>query len=233
MEQDNDNNTIKPASESKETMRIDLPEIENTKMQRFTSQDWFGSRQLTSAETSLPRGFSFNDACTEEDPSTSALTCAGFHQSDPSLGFRGSLSSPRRSSFPSTVPERRHWFAGCHQQGSKEFITDPTELDVLLGRGGLTNNHPGNIRYRELTEEWKEYYQSQKTKDEKKDVSVLLLERVQDYGGRFLIKDADTGYWVVADKKQARKKCSQALRESKWKKSRKPTKSTNKDQDPG
>ena len=56
------------------------------------------------------------------------------------------------------------------------------------------------------------------TKTEKKEISQLLVEYVNDYGGRFLVKDEITKQWVLADPNIARKKASQALRDSqKWK----------------
>merc|ERR1712113_804580 len=94
---------------------------------------------------------------------------------------------------------------------------EPTDLDVLLGRGGLTNNHAGNVRYREEVEKVKPMYFSCRTKNEKKEVSELLVAYVQDYGGRFLEKDQTTKKWILASAKAARKKASQALRETKWK----------------
>jgi hypothetical protein len=100
--------------------------------------------------------------------------------------------------------------------GVKIFCV-PTDLDVLLGRGGLTNNHAGNIRYREEVEKVKPMYFSSRTKTEKKNVSEMMVAYVEDYGGRFLAKDPDTGQWMIAPAKAARKKASQALRETKWK----------------
>jgi len=92
----------------------------------------------------------------------------------------------------------------------------PTDLDVLLGRGGQTNNHPGNRRYREEVLKVKPMYHDCTTKLEKFDVSKLLMEYVHHYGGRFLSKDDSTGHWCIACPKKARQKCSQALREEKW-----------------
>lgn len=31
-----------------------------------------------------------------------------------------------------------------------EFVSDPTDNDVLLGRGVSTNRHPGNVSFRNL-----------------------------------------------------------------------------------
>lgn len=211
-----------------EAMHIDIP-LPETNVERLSSQDWYGLTSPSHSETDL--AFSRKSLLAEGNPATCALTVGGYNSRDDSLRTLppyGSEREPidgnsmRRASLPTTASEQRHWpsfhisprmRAPVHQ----EFVTNPTHLDVLLGRGGLTNKHPGNIKYRETAEDWKGYYQSQKSKDDKKDVSILLMKCVHDYGGRFLIKDPSTECWVVAQDKQARKKCSQALRESKWK----------------
>jgi hypothetical protein len=86
-----------------------------------------------------------------------------------------------------------------------------TDDDVLLGRGGFTNTHPGNIRFREKALELRQLYESS-DKEQKFEISKLLLGSVTDKGNRFLER-GDDGLWheVVGD--GARKKASQALRE--------------------
>lgn len=86
-----------------------------------------------------------------------------------------------------------------------------TDDDVLLGRGGFTNNHPANIRFREKALELRQLYESS-DKEQKFEISKLLLGSVTDKGNRFLER-GDDGLWheVVGD--GARKKASQALRE--------------------
>ena len=184
-----------------------LPKMPTTK-RRVTSQDWVKSRSLS--DISLPEDFSFNDDLNEDDPDTSALQ--SFSESQGSLFESFSTCSIQTESTRSYLLE-------THQTQAKEskFCT-PTHLDVLLGRGGGTNSHAGNIRYREEVEKVKPMYSSCYTKPEKKQVSELLVAAVHDYGGRFLEKDLETELWVLAPQNSARKKASQALRETKWKK---------------
>ena len=92
---------------------------------------------------------------------------------------------------------------------------EPNENDILLGRGGLSNHHIGNIRYRQYIEDFKPYYQRLNTKDEKKELSQVFCNFVHDYGGRFLEQDPESDAWIEAQNNKARKKCSQALREEK------------------
>lgn len=113
-------------------------------------------------------------------------------------------SSTKSSSKPSkSKPPRRV----IDVSRSVEYTDD----DVLLGRGGFTNTHPGNIRFREKALELRQLYESS-DKEQKFEISKLLLGSVTDKGNRFLER-GDDGLWheVVGD--GARKKASQALRE--------------------
>merc|ERR1739841_473283 len=47
---------------------------------------------------------------------------------------------------------------------------DPTDDDVLFGRGGYTNSHPGNIRFREKALEFRPVYE-RSSKEEKYNIS--------------------------------------------------------------
>ncbi|GAX29381.1 hypothetical protein FisN_16Hu179 [Fistulifera solaris] len=94
-------------------------------------------------------------------------------------------------------------------------ITEPHEHDVLCGRGGHTNKHEGNKKYRKMVEGYKEKYIGLK----KKKKTALAKEIVyawkhQDPPGRFLKQD-ETGKWFEVVDKIARGKTSQALREKK------------------
>ena len=96
-----------------------------------------------------------------------------------------------------------------------ENIKEPHENDVLYGRGGGTNHHPGNKRYRKLVEERKvEYVNSKRL--EKPMVALNIIRkwrREQVPPGRFLKMNDKTGLWDDVGDKKAREKTSQALRE--------------------
>jgi len=93
----------------------------------------------------------------------------------------------------------------------KEYV-EPSDLDCLLGRGGKSNHHPGNKKYREEVLSLQEWYKSS-SKNEKTDLSQLLVDRVHSYGGKFLKMEKETGLWYIVTNIVARRKCSQALRE--------------------
>lgn len=89
--------------------------------------------------------------------------------------------------------------------------------DVLCGRGGLTNHHPGNIFFRQLVRQRQEMY-LRASKRDKASVAKSIVETIRnlDPPGRFLKKKADSseeGVWCEIGNRKAREKTSQALRE--------------------
>jgi len=90
---------------------------------------------------------------------------------------------------------------------------EPTDKDVLMGRGGKSNHHPGNMRYRAEIDRFQERYKKTDDKEEKTNISERLVLDVQSYGGNFLEKDNNG--WYIIDSVVARRKVSQALREDK------------------
>lgn len=93
-------------------------------------------------------------------------------------------------------------------------ITEPGINDCLFGRGGGTNHHPGNKRYRKLVEEKKAKYLSSKRLDKPLVAMEIINEwRALDPPGRFLKQDEVTKLWNDVGEKKAREKTSQALRE--------------------
>lgn len=87
--------------------------------------------------------------------------------------------------------------------------------DVLCGRGGLTNHHPGNVFFRRLVRLKQEAYLLA-SKREKAGVAKEIVELIRNLAppGRFLKKDPkNPGVWVEIGDRKAREKTSQALRE--------------------
>jgi len=93
-------------------------------------------------------------------------------------------------------------------------IKDPHENDVMYGRGGGTNHHPGNKRYRKMVEDRKlEYVNSKRLDKPLVALEIIRIWRGQLPPGRFLKLDEKTGLWNDVGDKKAREKTSQALRE--------------------
>lgn len=93
-------------------------------------------------------------------------------------------------------------------------IKEPHENDVLYGRGGGTNHHSGNKRYRKMVEDRKLDYVNSKRLDKPLIACEIIREwRAQDPTGRFLKQSETTGLWFDVGDRKAREKTSQALRE--------------------
>lgn len=99
----------------------------------------------------------------------------------------------------------------CSQTGAFHI----SQNDVLCGRGGLTNHHPGNVFFRRLVRIKQEAY-LKASKREKAGVAKEIVELIRSLSpsGRFLKKDSKhPGVWVEIGDRKAREKTSQALRE--------------------
>ena len=97
--------------------------------------------------------------------------------------------------------------------------TDPTDFfprdeDVLFGRGGRTNHHPGNVRLRDIVNKYRNAY-IQAKKVDKPQVSRLIVSALRKANppSRFLRHNEDTGRWEDVGDKRAAEKVSQTLRE--------------------
>ena len=93
----------------------------------------------------------------------------------------------------------------------------PTDSDVLCGRGGAVNVHPGNARYRQLVAERKRAYLAARSKREKRLLSESVVEEIRNQSppGRFLgRRTRDGADWYDIGAVRAREKTSQALREN-------------------
>ena len=89
---------------------------------------------------------------------------------------------------------------------------EPTAHDVLCGRGGMTNSHVGNKRFRSVVADHQREYLVAKKRD-KADIARRIVSIIQSNGGMFLRKNESTGEWEEVETKKAVEKTSQALRE--------------------
>jgi hypothetical protein len=93
-----------------------------------------------------------------------------------------------------------------------QYVDQPRDIDVVLGRGGKSNHHPGNKRYRSEVQNLQKWYKAS-DKSEKTELSQHLVNFVHSYQGRFVKQEKGTGRWYVVSNLVARRKASQALRE--------------------
>uniref|UniRef100_A0A7S4AYR2 DUF6824 domain-containing protein n=1 Tax=Pseudo-nitzschia australis TaxID=44445 RepID=A0A7S4AYR2_9STRA len=96
---------------------------------------------------------------------------------------------------------------------SDDIIVRPN--DVLCGRGGETNHHPGNVKYRSLVKVYQKLYLLAKRRDKPK-IAQCIVVSVRGVNGRFLKRMKDSkkiSIWIDVGNVKAREKTSQALRE--------------------
>ena len=116
-----------------------------------------------------------------------------------------------------------HSHSGGVEMEDPSHVTKLRENDVLLGRGGGTNNHAGNVKFRKLVNEHKlRYLAASKVDKPKVAREVVQLWRQMNPPGRFLARqdedkkekatEENTIWYDVGDKK-ANAKASQCLRE--------------------
>jgi hypothetical protein len=92
------------------------------------------------------------------------------------------------------------------------FFHYASKQDVLCGRGGLSNHHPGNEWYRRLVRSNRPLYRAC-PKHTKLLVSKAIVQAVEQQKGRFLERNRKTGFWYPVSYKKAVDKTSQGLRE--------------------
>jgi hypothetical protein len=129
----------------------------------------------------------------------------------------GWIASKEKMNFDILTPKIYHTESIVSKKRPRRTIDEscaiePTENDVLFGRGGHTNLHPGNIRFREKARELRSWYEGCYSKEDKYHVSNVMVQSFKSKGHRFLEKGSD-GLWHEVIGNGARKKASQALRE--------------------
>jgi hypothetical protein len=93
-------------------------------------------------------------------------------------------------------------------------IAKPGENDVIVGRGGGSNHHPGNKHFRKLVEESKAEYRKLDKKFKAAIADRIVRQcRAQVPPGRFLKYDAATNVWNDIGDDSATGKAMQCLRE--------------------
>lgn len=90
-------------------------------------------------------------------------------------------------------------------------LSETKDADVLSGRGGGTNLHPGNRYFRQLIVSHSSSY-DKATKSKKPLVARDVVQQIRRRGGRFLRKDSTDGLFYEIGDDLAREKASQAFR---------------------
>jgi len=116
----------------------------------------------------------------------------------------------------STLEEIKIESATTDSPSTDQEGVEPRDNDVLCGRGGNINTHPGNSRFRDLVEQRKISYIDAQFKRDKRRISQSILDDIKGLtpAGRFLTRHEKDGPWREIDEDKARDKTSQALREN-------------------
>jgi len=198
----------------------------------FTSRDWLTTEYLgTHEEVSIsPAMFQLEDAPVAPTQTSTVRTFAPAPAAPEKTNwqsmFIGQLQAQAAPAptapapITTTTKKRKRKKRSKVVPEHKTYVTI-SQHDILLGRGGKSNHHPGNKRYREEVENFRPLYASLTTDDEKTSMSQALVDVIEQLGGRFLeedkLKDADGKNqslgWYVVPNIVARRKASQALRE--------------------
>lgn len=120
-------------------------------------------------------------------------------------------SSCARTGLPANTNSRLLEYMSVTKIDQSSLIK-PTEKDIVLGRGGHSNNHPGNKHFREKALELRPVYEACESKEEKYRISQELVDCMKAENRQFLRKNSD-GQWYEVVGNDVRKKASQALRE--------------------
>lgn len=102
------------------------------------------------------------------------------------------------------------WFPGVNV-AQKDQAVQPTNQDVVFGRGRRYDNHPGNVQFHHIIGTYMKQYATAGNRAEKNAVAASVANNVCATG-RFLKYDERCGGWIVADPDSTWKKVRQALR---------------------
>ena len=80
----------------------------------------------------------------------------------------------------------------------RSTIHVPFSMDVLVGKGIPFQNHPGNIRLRELVSDHMKQY-DKAGKLEKRTIAMEIIDRIKQSGGLFLKQDVGNQWSRVND----------------------------------
>ena len=193
---------------------------------RLSSKEWINDFQDDAAPGAMHQSL-FMDSANNTQPAPQQqpknyppANQSIFDDQMPSLSTNNTSYAPKSSAAKAksnSSPSSSLKSGGSKKKKKKRreldetIAIDPTDDDVLFGRGGYTNSHPGNIKYRAKALELRPWYEAS-SKEEKYNISELLIESVKAEGGRFLEKGKD-GLWHEVLYNGARKKASQQLRE--------------------
>ena len=139
---------------------------------------------------------------------SSSSSCGSSLERKASISLESTDSASNYENLESSYDENEESY-------TKTYVDDINAEDILCGRGGRSNHHSGNKRYRLVVAKMKYMYQKCEAKTMKTDLSRAIVKHCSSYGARFLKLDESNGRYYILSRGEARKKTSQALREAK------------------
>merc|ERR1712038_2184663 len=147
----------------------------------------------------------------------SAVSFASFQPSTPAVSAFVPTSETANTTTTITAST-----ANTTNTTNNATITQPTDKDVISGRGHGANRHGGNQIYRHLVKKYKFPYVKAISDLDKHNISMQVVNEIHEGGGRFLKRvygNASNGnngdiQWAVMDMMEVKKKVGQALREN-------------------
>eukprot|EP00529_Nitzschia_sp_RCC80_P021092 CAMPEP_0113491424 /NCGR_PEP_ID=MMETSP0014_2-20120614/27548_1 /TAXON_ID=2857 /ORGANISM="Nitzschia sp." /LENGTH=398 /DNA_ID=CAMNT_0000385213 /DNA_START=61 /DNA_END=1254 /DNA_ORIENTATION=+ /assembly_acc=CAM_ASM_000159 len=97
------------------------------------------------------------------------------------------------------VPKLKELELRQQQQKAGVITKKPRSFDVLCGRGGETNHHPGNVRYRQLVKAYQRLYVDAPRRDKPK-IAQCIVYTIRISGGRFLKREVAKNASAAAPK---------------------------------
>jgi hypothetical protein len=96
------------------------------------------------------------------------------------------------------------------------YLTEqPTELDVLCGRGNIYSSHPGNVAFqRVICENMDKYASANGGRPEKVKVVDNVMKLVKQSGARIVKLEVETNRWYQISRAEAHQKCGHCLRDT-------------------
>ena len=142
---------------------------------------------------------SLQSSCSEIEAGSSSSISPPSYQDYGGTTMRTYLSNMQSSNY-CAVPQTT-------------LIATYNDIDVLCGRGGATNSHTGNRKFRNIVALHRERYLRAKKRDKPayaQHVLELVRNQSQSKPCRFLKKDLNSGMWYDIGDEKAREKVAQA-----------------------
>lgn len=159
-----------------------------------------------------------NEQSNEPMPALPNMSSFNMNSNDLFCGFTNESQMPMMPPMPNAPVEDTAANTSIVFDKSKAIQPSSSGIkfysrnDVLCGRGGGTNVHPGNRRFRDLINANRRAYLKAR-KNDKPAISRSIVRTIREMNGRFLKKDEKLGLWFEIGDDGAREKTSQALRQ--------------------